>query len=501
MRMFRIGLFILVSVLSKTMTAQSITWQLMPTDYSSITRFGPDLYQVTKDGQKGLIRSDGTMVVPLGYDQISEFYEHRALVIKNENSKERVLGVLTDEGKYTQFSGIYYTLAGQGFYSDGMLSVANAKGDPGYLNERGVAVLGFDGKWDKIKPFTEGHAAVFKNKKYMLIDKEGTKATFIIGVGEVYGGRNVYQGKAYIYDTDGKFYTYDTATKKCQSCKAPTNSQQSDYLYCFSNVTGRGKTPPYMPLPPSEQGLSPTMAGGLYGYSNNNKTILPPQFDKATKFEDGLAVACLQGKYGILKYVNDETDFSLAVTTSHFEYSPGASVDCAFQLTLPATWNGKQVNVTLTDQSTGEETTVNSSGDQYSFRLKPQEKEKSYEVSVIADGLNLWKGQIAYTFKKKEENLRVHLALSTHHADENDRVPVVATVTNAGDEAVTATITMTGSPAFNQVSRKETIPASSSIQISSYFTVKKDLTDQYVSVTTSKGGHASKTGLSLSAFY
>ena len=41
---------------------------------------------------------------------------------------------------YTSFSGKYYTLAGQAFYSDGMLSVSDSNGKPGYLDENGNLV-------------------------------------------------------------------------------------------------------------------------------------------------------------------------------------------------------------------------------------------------------------------------------------------------------------------------------------------------------------------------
>lgn len=494
-------LVLLLSFIPLVANSQSIIWQLKPSDYTSITRFGPNLYQVTKGGRKGLIQSNGDVVVPLGYDLITDFYEHKALVLKNEDGKERVLGVLTDEGQYISFSGSFYTLAGQGFYSDGMLSVADAKGLPGYLNERGVAVLGFNGSWDRIKPFTEGYAAVFKNKKYMLIDKEGHKANFIIGIGEVYGGRNVYKGKAYIYDDNGKFYTYDVSTRQCKPCKAPTKSQQSDYLYCFTEVTGRGKTPQYSKLSVGQTGLMPVQNGDLYGYREADKILLPAQFTSATPFVDNLAVVNLQGQYGILKLVEDRSYFSISVPNSHFEYSPGSGVDCVFQLSTPSAWKPKDVVVTLVDSESNKEVTITYASGDYTFHLNPQTTEKKYELSVSAEGLNLWNGHVSYTFKKKEEHLRVQLTMNTHRANENDRVPVVATITNAGDDEVTTTITMTGSAAFNRVTRTETIAAGKSIQISSYFVVKKDLTDQHVSVSTSKGGYASKTGLSLSAFY
>ena len=158
-----VGLTVLFSLLSLSMTAQSIVWQLKPGNYSDIVRFGPDLYQVTKDGNIGIIHSDGSIVVPVECDEITGFYEHKALVLGSQTDAEgnkRILGYLTDKGQYVPFSATFYTLEGLAFYSDDMLPVNDAKGRRGYLDEKGIPVLGFKGKWSAIAPFTEGYAVV-----------------------------------------------------------------------------------------------------------------------------------------------------------------------------------------------------------------------------------------------------------------------------------------------------------------------------------------------------
>lgn len=49
--MRKIGIVIFFVLIPLQITAQSIVWQLKPTDYSDITRFGPNLYQVEKGGE------------------------------------------------------------------------------------------------------------------------------------------------------------------------------------------------------------------------------------------------------------------------------------------------------------------------------------------------------------------------------------------------------------------------------------------------------------------
>lgn len=212
--------------------SQTIVWQMRPSNYSEIIHLVNDLYIAKQNDKVGLIRSDGSIVAPIENDDISEFYENKSLVTYTDGQRECVRGVLLEDGKYNVFSTKYYTLSGQKFYSDGLLSVADVEGRLGYVDVYGNKVLGFDGKYDKIKPFTEGYAAVFKNKRYSLIDKAGSPVSFTFkGVAELYGGINVLNGKAYVWDTNGKLYAFDTSRKGvCESVKWPS-SKTLDYLY------------------------------------------------------------------------------------------------------------------------------------------------------------------------------------------------------------------------------------------------------------------------------
>lgn len=246
----------------------------------------------------------------------------------------------------------------------------------------------------------------------------------------------------------------------------------------------------------------PVSAGSQFGYSKNGKVILPAQFDKAGEFEDGVAIVKLKGKSGILRYVEDGSDFIVSVPKSHHEYYQGKRVDCSFSLQTPEVWKNKNLEVVVTDSESGEIISTTGDSNMYSFGIIPQTSSRLYNVSVASEGLQLWSGKASYTFKKKEEqNLRVSLAVNSNKADENDKVYVYATITNPGSESVTATVSMSGSSSFNSISKTVTISAGASTQIGSYFKIQHTIKDQHVEVRTSKGGHASKTGLTLMGFY
>lgn len=479
--------------------AQAIVWQLRPADYDHIEPFGAGLYQVSRNGHIGLIRADGTTVVPVEYDGVTKFHEHKALVLRTEAGQSRIGGYLTDKGDFVPFSKKYYTLTGQAFYSDGMLSVANEQKRVGYLDESGAEAVGFDGKYDRIKPFTEGYAAVFKNKRYSLIDKQGQSMHFNIGLGEVYGGTNVFKGKAVIWDTDGNFYSYDTSSRKCDKSKSFSEAA-FDYLYCFTALSGRTRDVPFATLSVSgRQGLSPKQgSNGLFGYTSDGREILPCQFTEATPFVDDVAVVTLQGKRGMLRWVADSKPFALAVAKPTVSYVPGETVTCGFQLTVPEAWAGKALDVKVTDAASNADINTTVSGGEYAFSLKPATDSKSVHVAVRSEGLDLWHGEATYTFKRIE--LRVSVSVNGEIANKDDQIPVTATITNPGDVEVTATVNMTGSKTFVEKHTTVTIPAGRSVQVHSYFLVKQDVSGQSVHVTTSKGGSASKTNLRFESY-
>ena len=382
---------------------QTAIWQMQPTDFSNIERVGQNLYKAIRNGKVGLIHADGTIVAPIENDAIGLYYEHKALLTYSDGHGERITGVLTDDGIFHVFANKYYTLNGQKFYSDGLLSVSDENGKLGYVDDLGNPVLGFDGKYTRIKPFTEGYAAVFRNKKYFLINKEGVPVIFRFKtVGEVNAGTNVYHGNVYIWDYDGKFYTFDVENQGvCKSAKAPMNPNTLDYLYCFKSISGRDKNVPFVEFQKEGiKGLSANLNEGLYGFNVNDKIVLPNQFSSATQFEDGYSVVNMGGRVGILKYIEDGT-FSVSVPVKRYDFNAGKSVTCSFNLSIPHIWQNENIRVELkaTDGST---IMPKGSLGKYSFNITPKSTEqRTFSLLVYGDGLKLYESPLVYSFVKK----------------------------------------------------------------------------------------------------
>lgn len=492
--------FVVLLIWSSVMWGQSFVWQIPLSDYTQVKALTQDLLQVFRGSRFGIIRIDGTEVAPVEYDEMVGFYEHKALLLKNESSKQRIGGYLTDAGRFVAFQQAYYTLNGQAFFSDGMLSVADVQGRLGYVNESGILVLGFNGKYTRIKPFSEGHAAVFEGKHYKLIDKEGDEAQFIIGFGEVQGGTNVCNGSAIIWDTDGRFYSYQTSNQQCSRIGKQKNLQL-DYLYCFAGISGRSKNVPLVELAYSfKSDIFKMMPNGMYGVNENGHQVLPGQFSSVSALSDELFIVCLGGKYGVLRKVSGGGIFQLRVPQIEITYKAGNNAQCDFELLKPEAWIAKDLNVSIRNTATGESQEGNLQNGFYRFKYQPHSAEQSFDIRVYSEGLLLLDESIAYRFKRVDPTLKVRIDIAGDIANKDNQIPVTAIISNPSDESVTATIHMTGSSTFVEKHLTVTIPAGGTERVHSCFHITKDVKNQSVQVTTSKGGSASRTGLNFESY-
>lgn len=405
-------LFVLSLTMPTVMTAQTVVWQMKPSDYSGMARICDDLYKVTKNGKFGLITSDGTIVSELVNENMSLFYEHKALLTFTDEHGECISGCLTDDGNFHDFRKRFYTLNGQKFFSDGVISVSDENGLLGYVDEKGNAICGFDGTYSRIKPFSEGYAAVLSKskKRYVLINKNGEEMKFIYGgngIGAAVGGcTNVYKGKAYVYDEygekEGNFYLYDISTKGALKKTSRVKDTTKDYLYCYSHVTGRTKTVPFVEHKYAGHiGLSPSQKNGLYGYSSGGNIILPYQLNSASQFENGLAIVEKGNQYGILKYI-EGISFNVDAKTEKLRFYAGDVVKCAFSIDIPSVWSSKSIEVVVIGDD-GAALPVNGSSGYYYFSVKPQNtSQRNFHLSVYGEGLTLYETSITFTFEKRE---------------------------------------------------------------------------------------------------
>lgn len=491
--------------------AQLINWAVKPGVYTKIEPCWGDMYFAYKGNTIGVINGDGSVIVTPEANRITGFYGGLALVLKSDGGQERILGILSTDGSYSKVDGTYFTIPYQEFFSEGLLTVTTPKGQAGYMNGNGTVVKSFNVSF--ISPFSEGFAVVGENEDYSIIDKRFNTLSIQLGtVSQVYGGSNVYKGVAVVWDGNGKFYNFDVNRGTCKKISEPS-SLDYDYMYCFSAITKRPEKVPYEDPQRSSISLPVTEEGGKYGYVSNETTILPYQFEYAEDFHGKSAIAKVGGKYALLSLHNTNDTFN-AKANSDIKYRKSSGKDLVHQfgITLPTLWNDDNVTVRLKDDD-GTLVNISNNGNSYEFKANGGNGTKKYNVAIDGDGMLLWQGEIAYNYTivpdppKIDEGkevgfkpLTVTLKAANTQADKNNRCYVKATISNPNSEAITATVSMTGSNLLEAVSQRITIPAYGSKDVSTYFIVKKATSGQKVTVSTTAGGKATLDGLQLIPF-
>lgn len=506
---------LMLTMLPKPLTAQTVGWRLPLTNYSHIERFGPDLYKVEQGDKVGLIHSDGSVVVPVEASAIGGFFNQIALVtVQESSSRHRILGLLFSDGKYTPFEQPYYTLSGQEFFSNGLLSVMDAEEKKGYIDETGKPRCGFDRDYDRVKPFTEGYAAVREKgrMRYYLIDKQGVPLSIVLPedlTGHVVDNAyNPVQGKVLYYDDYEKCCKFDISTGKSERLKKLDgfdNMPKTDYLFRPQIVVKQlGEQvltkPVFSHLPSGQLGLQPTTQNGKVGFVANGQVVLPCQLDSATPFEDDLSVVSLNGRLGILRYISGQQGFELTTPQAQIDFDGGSSVACQFLLQVPQAWNGKPVSVTLTDKDTRDPMAHSGENGQFAFQLTPERSvKKSYDVSVVSEGLLLWTGELSYTLKKKNVGLSVASLVLDHNITNQDyQVPGSFVIYNPNEEDMTADISFTHSNLIREVGgypKSIMVKSGERRKVDFYIvtTNRRGTWKHTIGVSTSKGGSTTLT--------
>ncbi len=494
------------------MHAQVITWAVKPGVYTKIEPCWGDMYFAYQNNTIGVINGDGRVIVAPEANRITGFYGGLALVLKSDGGQERILGILSTDGSYSKVDGTYFTIPYQEFFSEGLLTVTNPRGQAGYMNGNGVIVKNFNVSF--ISPFSEGYAVVGENEDYSIIDKRFNTLNIQLGtVSQVFGGSNVYKGVAVVWDGNGKFYNFEVNSGTSKRISEP-NSLDYDYLYCFSSITKRSEIVPYEDSQRLSVSLQVREKDGKYGYETNGRTILPYQFEYAEDFHGNYAIVKAKGQYALLSLRNVNDGFD-AKASSNIKYRKSAGKDLVhkFGISLPTVWDKEHVTVKLRDDD-GVPVNISKNGSSYEFKANGGNGSKKFNVEIDDDGMILWQGEIVYNYTIEAEPIVIHddkemgryktltvsLKVTNSQADKNNRCYVKATISNPNPDAITTTVSMTGSNLLEAVSQRVTIPAYGSKDVSSYFTVKKATSGQKVTVSTTAGGMATLDGLQLIPF-
>ncbi len=521
--MKRILLLTTLACIVTIMQSQVITWSVKPGVYSKIEPCWDDMYLAYKNGHVGVISGDGRMIVSPEASRITGFYGGLALVLKSDGGQERILGILSTDGSYVKVDGTYFTIPGQEFFSEGMLTISTPRGQTGYMNGNGVVAKSFNVPY--VCPFSEGYATVGEGQDFSIIDKRfNTLQIPLPSVSPLYGGANVYKGIAIVWDGNGNFYEFNPQGGTCYALRdrSVRNSLKSfdfkyDYLGGIAVLTKRPEFVSYE----APQRLTETVRvkelGGKFGYVDGEKTILPFQFEQAESFHGNNAIVRTDNGVALLALHKSDEGFNAVASNSTVKYRKNNNKDIQhlFGLAVPSQWKVRDMNIMIKDENGISKNVTNKDGN-YVFLSDGNEGEKKYSVEIESDGLKLWTGDIIYRYELKKEDpvptapssnervreFTVTLKINNTKADKNNHCNVTATVYNPNSEDISTLVTFTGSNLLEKVSKRIVVPARGSKDVSTYFTVEKVQLGhgQKVTVTTSAGGRDSLDGLQLIPF-
>lgn len=374
--------------------AQTAQWILKP-QYSSITPYNESLLKVKLYNKVGLYDKMGQEVVPVNADSITSLTEGIGLVLRLEEEKYRLIGLINQASTWVPIAQEVY-VGEYPFFSEGKLPVYNKKGLYGYMDATGRMVLDFD--YGSVHPFSEGWAAVSKGSilkslskrlkanigqkrvKMHYVNEQGMFMTLQSDIGDVYSATSFRNGEALVVTKDNRFCFINTSGNIIRIETSVNMKFDKKYALCMVDEEETEATPVF-----AEAYDGPTIFEGkdkLWGYKQDNRLILPPQFSKAYPFSQGYAIALRNGFWGILKLMNGGFDIQTST----------AGEEQIFKVKTPTEWNGGRL--LLYDMTDGDKKVYSGQADgqsSYTFSVTlPQGKRKLF---IGSENLYVWSNE------------------------------------------------------------------------------------------------------------
>lgn len=438
--------------------AQTAQWVMRP-QYSSITPYSESLLKVKLYNKVGLLDREGREVVSVNADTITSMTEGIGLVLRLEDGKYRLLGLVDQTSKVCPISQEVY-VDEYPFFSEGKLPVCNKKGMYGFMDATGRMVLDFD--YGSIHPFSEGWAAVskgsiIKNFGKMLKTKIGPKhakmyyvndrgqfMTMQSDIGDVYSATTFKNGEALVVTKDNRYCFINTSGNIIRIETSVT--MKFDKKYALSTVETEETDKDLVFADRYNGPVTYVGETGLYGYRQGNKVVLPPQFSEAFSFSNGYAIAARNGFWGILKLV--EGSFQCKVTHGS---SNANEITMDYALTVPNGWKGDPLLLyDMTNEEKKAYTCQTNNESLYDFSVTlPKGNRK---VCIGSENLLVWSNEqlkstdvnSSSSSVSGNELFSVHFSSNSIKANAKDIATMNVMIRNNSQETKAVTVKITG---------------------------------------------------------
>lgn len=449
--------FVVVIILFSafTMSAQTVKWLSQP-NYDTISYYSKDIFKCSKNNKIQLVDISGKWLLPSDSDSITDFTEGLALVLNKKGDDFQIIGYLTEESHDIievngNFFATYYS-----HFSEGLLAVADEKGNQGYLNTEGVNTIPC--KFLKTRPFVHGWACVEdKKERTVFIDKEGSYLIVQFHYGDLSIGTNFNEkGEAlvgYTKNAQSDFAIINTSGRIIRTYTNRKGKPYRDYDFAF-NEGVPDVSPRHNETPVFNANDSVYFSNGLYGYKNNDQEIIAPaQFSYAGLFADDCAIVALADGYGIIALV--EGDFSSSIENSDILIRSNKIMEFHYTLNIPETLDPKLLQVRF-DNGDGILKSIQLEQNTYTFTPHVGKNAKTCEIRIEVgmEGLLLWEETIIKKVNRTPVASFDFTAPSkaVEYAGSDNHLKVSTTVTNKSDTPQKVSVTF-ASPVFQSGSK------------------------------------------------
>lgn len=450
-----LGLFNALSV-----SATTAKW-LVPPQYDTISYYSNDLFKCTKNGKIQLVDLSGRLLLPSEADSITDFSEGYALVLDREGKNLRIKGLFPEERghRFIPVEGKYYA-SFYSHFSEGYLVVSDSTERFGYLNVNAVLVLNC--QYLKARPFVKGWASVVVAKGgTRYINKQGKYLTIhgfhfgLLSQGTSFNEK----GEALVCHTkkDGQkdFAVINTKGRVERGFSRTDKDPIREYDFAFDEE-GKGFIPVVNARPSFDSTIVVFSSDGLYGYEKEEQTILPPQFAYAGNCADDCAIVALDGKYGIIVFVDGS--FYASFDAQYITLRSGKPLQLCLTLDIPENINQDSLDVKL-DNGSGELLYIVLDEDNsYTFlpRLDKKRRNCTIRIEVIAERLLLWEKTIEKTIDNKSIVDFGAPAKTTEYANADNLLTVKSTVSNNSNASVKVSVSF-ATPTFEKGSKNSVV--------------------------------------------
>lgn len=483
-----LAVFVLGILMPSALQAQTARWTIDP-QYTSITLYGENMYKVKKYGFTGILNKEGNVIVPVTADSITRMTEDCALVLKYEEDKYRLTGILHMDQRLVIVNEDWY-VADYPFFSEGKLPVYNKMGKYGYIGTNGKVLIDF--AYSNVHPFSEGWASVSKGKnllgnigfirknnkqKVFYIDELGRVMNLPMDIGDIYSGTSFKNGEALVITKDNRYCFINTSGQ----LKRIDNSVILAFDEKYALQTEGDKYMEEKEVAVVYDGPTTFSENNLYGYKIGRKVILPPQFGDALPFSQGYAIASVNGRYGVLKLLKDDFSCSSLPGTLKVDDKEMESID--YQVSVPEEWRNNTLDL-ICFVDGNEKNSCSRPGDMNVKRLFSLIVPKGKRTFCLrGDNLTVWDSSMTGSVSAANtKDIAISISPSSSKANARDNAAVVVRITNNTASQVELSVEITGQQ-LKTVTKKIKLASGQTQKISTYFT--NVVKEEYRSVTVS----------------